>query len=99
MPTYEYVCLKCGKEFDYSQSILDDPLEHCIFDGCDGSVRRRMSAGAGLIFKGSGFYATDYKRNGNGSSHKSSSEAPSCPASDGSAKCASCPASSGSKND
>ena len=93
MPTYDYVCLQCGKEFEYSQPMKDEPLSRCIFDGCKGEVRRRVGAGAGLIFKGSGFYATDYKHNGNGhsKSDKSSSE-PTCPAAGDSAKCASCPA-------
>ncbi|MCX7012759.1 MAG: zinc ribbon domain-containing protein [Candidatus Sumerlaeota bacterium] len=92
MPTYEYVCLKCGKEFEYSQSMKDEPLSRCIFDGCKGKVRRRVGAGAGFIFKGSGFYATDYKRNGKGHSKSKPSGEPSCPAASDSAKCASCPA-------
>jgi len=97
MPTYEYVCIDCGKEFEFAQSILDEPLEHCIFDGCSGKVRRRISAGAGFIFKGSGFYQTDYKGNGHG---KPASEGePSCPASGSSPKCQSCPASAEAKSD
>lgn len=88
MPAYDYVCLKCGGEFEYSQSMTDDPLQRCILDGCDGEVKRRIGSGAGLIFKGSGFYATDYKR-GNGAPKK----APSCPnAGAEGAKCNSCPA-------
>ncbi|HTZ19559.1 MAG TPA: FmdB family zinc ribbon protein [Opitutaceae bacterium] len=61
MPTYEYVCLKCGKEFELFQSMKDEPLKICTC-GKKGRVRRKIGGGAGLIFKGSGFYATDYKK-------------------------------------
>jgi putative FmdB family regulatory protein len=60
MPTYQYRCDKCGHEFEEFQSIVEDPLEKC--PECDGSVHRIISGGAGLIFKGSGFYITDYNR-------------------------------------
>jgi putative FmdB family regulatory protein len=59
MPTYEYECEKCGFNFERFQSITEDPIKKC--PKCDGSVRRLISAGAGVIFKGSGFYATDYR--------------------------------------
>ena len=62
MPTYDYVCLKCEREFEFSQSMKADPIDHCIYDDCDGTVKRRIGIGAGIIFKGSGFYETDYKR-------------------------------------
>jgi len=61
MPTYEYVCLKCGKEFDLFQPMKDEPLKVCTC-GKKGRVRRKISGGGGLIFKGSGFYATDYRK-------------------------------------
>lgn len=61
MPTYEYVCEKCGETFDYFQSMKDPRLEVCILDGCDGKVKRKLGTGAGIIFKGSGFYETDYR--------------------------------------
>src|ERR1043166_4878733 len=67
MPTYEYVCEKCGHEFDFFQSIKDDALKICPEKKCaqkkwgKGKVRRAIGAGAGLIFKGSGFYITDYR--------------------------------------
>ena len=61
MPTYEYECLKCGRTFEEFQSISADPLTTCRFDGCDGEVRRLLSGGAGFLFKGSGFYITDYR--------------------------------------
>ena len=60
MPTYEYRCLKCGKHFDILQSIKDRPLARCIH--CKGKVERLIGSGAGIIFKGSGFYQTDYKK-------------------------------------
>lgn len=62
MPTYEYECKKCGKRFERYQSITAKPLKKC--PDCGGRVRRIISAGGGVIFKGSGFYETDYKRKG-----------------------------------
>jgi putative FmdB family regulatory protein len=59
MPTYQYRCTQCGYEFEEFQSITDDPIEVC--PACKGKTRRLISGGAGLIFKGSGFYATDYR--------------------------------------
>lgn len=59
MPTYEYQCLKCKKHFDKLQSMNDKPLKSCIY--CKGKVERLIGGGAGLIFKGTGFYITDYK--------------------------------------
>ena len=59
MPTYEYECEKCGFTFERFQSIKDEPVKEC--PECGGLVRRLISAGAGVIFKGSGFYATDYR--------------------------------------
>ena len=60
MPTYEYQCAKCKKKFDRLQSMSEAPLKKCIY--CKGRVERLISSGAGLIFKGSGFYETDYKK-------------------------------------
>jgi len=60
MPTYEYQCKACYFEFEEFQSIAAEPLTEC--PRCGGRVRRLISGGAGLIFKGSGFYETDYKR-------------------------------------
>jgi putative FmdB family regulatory protein len=67
MPTYEYVCEKCGHEFEIFQPISAEPLKKCPQDACAakkwgrGRVKRKISAGAGLLFKGSGFYITDYR--------------------------------------
>jgi putative FmdB family regulatory protein len=67
MPTYEYVCEKCGHEFEKSQPISAKPLTVCPEESCaqkrwgKGKVKRMISSGAGLIFKGSGFYITDYR--------------------------------------
>lgn len=61
MPTYEYSCLTCGLDFEAFQPMKDAPLKVCTC-GKKGKVRRKISGGAGLIFKGSGFYETDYKR-------------------------------------
>ncbi len=67
MPTYEYICDKCGHHFDLFQSISAQPLTVCPKELCaqktwgKGKVKRAISGGAGLIFKGSGFYITDYR--------------------------------------
>jgi putative FmdB family regulatory protein len=67
MPTYEYICAKCGHEFEQLQSIADKPLTVCPEALCArkkwgrGRVKRKISAGGGLLFKGSGFYITDYR--------------------------------------
>jgi|SRR5882762_4491504 len=67
MPTYEYVCTKCEHEFEVIQSIADKPLTICPKELCGlkkwgkGKVKKKISAGGGLIFKGSGFYITDYR--------------------------------------
>lgn len=60
MPTYEYKCENCDYEFEAFQSIKDNPLTKCPKCGKD-KLRKLISGGAGLIFKGSGFYETDYK--------------------------------------
>ena len=61
MPTYEYECKKCGHQFEQFQSITAEALTRCKKKGCRGRVRRLISSGAGLLFKGSGFYITDYR--------------------------------------
>lgn len=61
MPTYEYECDVCGHEFEEFQSMSDKPLKKCPSCG-KNKLQRLIGAGAGIIFKGSGFYETDYKR-------------------------------------
>ncbi len=67
MPTYDYVCDKCGHQFEKFQSMKDSALTTCLKESCGqkrwgkGKIRRLMGTGAGLIFKGSGFYITDYR--------------------------------------
>src|SRR5947199_8160406 len=69
MPTYEYACLKCGQHFDAFQSMRDEPFRECPKHLCrlakwgHGKVKRLPGTGAGIIFKGSGFYTTYYRRN------------------------------------
>ncbi|MFA6816463.1 MAG: FmdB family zinc ribbon protein [Lentisphaeria bacterium] len=75
MPTYEYKCEKCNARFEVVQRITDPPLEHCI--KCNGKVRRLISGGAGFIFKGSGFYCTDYKKNSSPAQSSSPAQKPS----------------------
>ncbi len=60
MPTYEYECSKCGHTFERFQSMNEEPVKRC--PKCRCKVRRLLGVGAGIIFKGSGFYETDYKR-------------------------------------
>jgi len=82
MPTYEYVCTKCGHEMEAFQSMKDEPLKKC--PACKkAGLKRKIGGGAGLIFKGSGFYITDYKKKSGPKSEggeKSSSKSESKPA-------------------
>jgi putative FmdB family regulatory protein len=67
MPTYDYSCAKCGQNFEAFQSMRDEPFRECPKELCrlpkwgHGKVKRLLGTGAGLIFKGSGFYGTDYR--------------------------------------
>lgn len=80
MPTYHYVCEKCGHEFELFQSITAEPLKSCPKQQCQrktwgrGQVKRVLSGGAGLIFKGQGFYTTDYRSEGYKEAAKKESE-------------------------
>jgi len=58
MPTYQYHCTECGHDFEAFQSMVEPVLEEC--PKCHGKVRRLITGGAGFIFKGNGFYQTDY---------------------------------------
>ena len=68
MPTYEYKCSNCGKTFELFQQMNAEPVKNCPF--CNGVVKRLIGTGAGPIFKGSGFYQTDYKNKSADSSVK-----------------------------
>jgi putative FmdB family regulatory protein len=63
MPTYDYICVDCNYKFERFHSMSDEPIRVC--PNCGGTVRRLISCGTGLIFKGSGYYLTDYKRKSN----------------------------------
>jgi putative FmdB family regulatory protein len=80
MPTYEYACQKCGHEFEQFQSMRDEPLKKC--PKCKKqSLKRLVGGGAGLIFKGTGFYITDYKKkSGTPDAAPSKPSAPAAPA-------------------
>ena len=79
MPTYEYSCEKCKKDFEIFPSMKDDAFKTCPKEACrmktwgKGKVKRQLGSGAGLIFKGSGFYITDYRSENYKSAAKSDS--------------------------
>lgn len=62
MPTYEYRCPECGNEFEKFGRMSDPPVTEC--PSCHAEAQRKISGGAGLVFKGSGFYITDYRGEG-----------------------------------
>ncbi|MBN64395.1 MAG: FmdB family transcriptional regulator [Gemmatimonadetes bacterium] len=79
MPTYEYECQKCGHRFEEFQSITADPRKtcpkaECPRGGAKGRVKRLIGSGGGLLFKGSGFYETDYRSDGYQKAAKAESE-------------------------
>ena len=98
MPTYEYACEKCGHQFELFQSMKADPLKVCPKELCPrkqwgkGKVRKLMGSGAGLIFKGSGFYITDYRSQNYKDAAKKDSSASSTPAAKSESKSESKPA-------
>jgi putative FmdB family regulatory protein len=61
MPTYEYICRACGHAFEQFQNMSADPTRECPDCG-KHEVERLISSGGGIVFKGSGFYATDYRK-------------------------------------
>ena len=81
MPTYEYQCEKCHKTFEMYQSMKDNAITTCPKELCQrktwgkGKVKRLLGTGAGLIFKGSGFYITDYRSEGYKAAAKSEGKA------------------------
>ena len=64
MPTYDYECQTCGHQFEAKQSMKDPHLTDCPKEGCPGPVKRKIGLGSGFIFKGNGFYITDYRSAG-----------------------------------
>ena len=68
MPNYDYKCMVCDHTFEHFQKMNDDPLVEC--QDCGGSLKRLIGAGLSPIFKGTGFYQTDYKNKSNGESKK-----------------------------
>jgi putative FmdB family regulatory protein len=73
MPNYDYKCSDCGHLFEVFQNMSDEVLKDC--PECKGTVKRQIGTGAGIIFKGSGFYETDYKKKDNNSNNKASGAA------------------------
>jgi putative FmdB family regulatory protein len=86
MPTYQYRCQDCGHEFEEFQSMTEDAISVC--PQCQGKTRRLISGGAGLLFRGSGFYITDYRSPGYKADQKKDSAARSSSTSDKPAKSA-----------
>ena len=77
MLTYEYRCKQCGYEFEMFQSMTDAPLKICPM--CEGEVERLIGTGGGLLFRGSGFYATDYRSDSYQKAAKSDTSATTTP--------------------
>ncbi|EMJ90585.1 FmdB family zinc ribbon protein [Leptospira alstonii] len=82
MPTYDYKCKACGQTFEQFHSMKDEPVKDCHLCGKKGEVERMISNGSGIIFKGTGFYVTDYKKSGSGPSGESSTASPSASSTD-----------------
>lgn len=98
MPTYEYKCQKCGLVFEEFQSISAEPLTSCKNPGCGGMVKRLFSPGAGFLFKGNGFYITDYRSDSYKRSASSESSSSSSSGSSSTGKSSSASSSSSSKS-
>lgn len=109
MPNYDYHCEKCNKTFEFFQSMKDDALKVCPKEACckkpwgKGKVVRQIGTGAGLIFKGSGFYITDYRSESYKTAAKSDSAPAAAPAAPAAAPAASAapaaPAKKGKKSE
>ena len=101
MPTYEYICEKCDHQFDVFQSIKDKPLTVCPEEKCrlkkwgKGKVKKMIGSGAGIIFKGSGFYITDYRSD----SYKEAAKKDAAPSGDSGSKSESKSKETGSKSE
>ena len=77
MPTYEYECRRCGHKFELFQSIKSQPKAEC--PKCSGSAKRLIGTGGGIIFKGPGFYATDYRKSSSKDREEKKGTPGSCP--------------------
>jgi len=95
MPTYEYECTKCHNKFEVLQSMKDEPLKQC--PKCNGPVRRLIGKGAGIIFKGSGFYATDYRSSNYTKRQQEENSSGTCSKKSDSDQCSGCKSSSAKK--
>jgi putative FmdB family regulatory protein len=88
MPTYEYSCAKCGQNFEAFQSMRDEPFRECPKELCrlpkwgHGKVKRLLGTGAGVLFKGAGFYTTDYRSSSYQEGAKKDAPAPATSAGD-----------------
>ena len=71
MPTYNYYCSNCDTHFSYFQKMSESPISTC--ENCEGKIKRLITGGTGLIFKGSGFYLTDYKNGKESKDHSPNS--------------------------
>lgn len=85
MPTYDYECRGCETVFEVFQKMSDAPLTEC--PSCGGKVQRLLGAGAGLIFKGGGFYETDYRSSGYNAAAAKEKGAAACPSGGDCSKC------------
>jgi putative FmdB family regulatory protein len=74
MPTYEYECTHCGHRFELSQKMSAEHLKNC--PKCNKKLKRLIGSGSGIIFKGSGFYATDYRKKTKPEAHSTMPECP-----------------------
>ena len=81
MPTYDYQCQTCGHEFEARQSMKDPHLTDCPVADCAGPVKRKIGLGSGFIFKGNGFYITDYRSDSYKAAAKKDSESSAAPSS------------------
>lgn len=86
MPRYEYACDACGKQFEVTHKMSDPDVTDCESCRAKGTVHRLISAGSGVIFKGSGFYSTDYKTGGAKTGASSTTDAPAAASTDAGSK-------------
>jgi putative FmdB family regulatory protein len=89
MPTYRYECSQCGETIERVQSMTAEPLSDCPDESCggQGTLERLLGSGGGLIFKGSGFYATDYKKKSESSGSKEKTESTPKPSGEAATTC------------